>query len=1718
MKKICAVVAGVTFFFSTISAPLVEANYWQERREAVQARQSTKTLYAMGPSGAGALAEALPFLDGQVSGGVELGSLSGASLPLAHSSLTAEQVKSLPAWLNGISSAHGSISQAYFAPEAAKRPLVVHIQDVHEHQEAQLNISALINDVVQTGAVTLVGLEGAVGAFDLAPYRSFPNKTVINDVADFMVQEHMIGGGEHAGWTAEKTPTLWGVEELGIYLKNINSFKDALPAQQRVQDRIKNWQFRLAQVKPAVFSAKLKNFDDNQARFRAGTLSLPEFMDLLGNTGKVQASQYPSLVAFQKCLVMEKSLNFSLVEKDRGILVKQLTQALSEKEISQLVQQTLLYRAGKMSHGAYYDSLQTFCERKGVSFAKFPAMAAYIKYVLAAEQIQPEILLNELDAIQVDVASSLVRTPEEQAVHDLSQDLIRLTSLAEFKMSPRDWADYERHRARILDTATRMDRLAPGGDPYGGDLLKDLVPFEGFCQAALARDKTLIENLLAKMEEGNQKAAVLLAGGFHTVGMTDLLQKNKVSYVVFTPTFTTIESDSHYLDFLKDRPALEKLFTQDRITTKVPILTGNNATPGYEGGAQAVRPFLKATFAAAASAIGETLPDEVTAISPAAAIVDNYGNAAVSSVESSSGRHVTVAAQQGAEAPQLPAETQVSATYNSSREGGVSFTVAVTQGSRSLFATVRRWAQSFFPKRDRGDGGEGTFVAAAQPAGAHRWVVGLLMPLARRIHGEERALDMTIRFYAPMAEALMVLGVWALVVNPLWALLPVFSPDLFTQLIMSQILPFAGLNMLFGFSHREGYKFQGGKWTVVELTWRERAFLGLSLFSAHAAILLGWMFVPVAMGAHVWINYLAKTGWFPVAGALGGGTSDITDEQIKLADRFLVQLAYAQTDEETKSLEREFPSLGAVDAQNVKKYLSSRIKELQRIGIFHRTRLFINWAKFMIATSQSSDGTISSQVENILGDTGEQVLRTYTKKHEENSNFRPILPKDYGEFILNEITVGNAKDAAHDFLILTAELSDDNAIRVLDAIVPNLANQAVANRWESFIQTLKEAAPEMNQKLSETYSYGPRPQLITVLTGESEFPEQLKDSTNIPLLVSTIQNELDTLRNLPPGANKVTVPFTLNEQRAALLQAKSQFPLLSVPARTNLNVAMAILEDAFEVRRAIINGTPIPSSPYFTFPAAPSASDQYIARFQATLSMNAEESRQALNRLANDLVANNDNLAVMGNLYTYPTSVGVSSEVYYKKLGELNIALIALLPAPIAQGGHDVSSKLSIVNKELENLLKLNDNAADQSVFYQRILDEQSEDALEILQGIANRIPQANAASFQTFIDLTLNGLISAQPGKVVDGQGDKVIIALPVKVLSFAEAQQNSSPSFRSISLRSLLTTLMGRGDENGGQLPSGWIEMGPRQMAAWLAYATPAEREAGMNELRNNLQQARVLLGAVVIDAAAAHANGVSYRTGQSINEEVMHEEMQDLGRLALWLGFPLDAAQKAIDETYNMNRTLVDYSRGTRKNRTLEQVYLEDSSIGHDGITLTPGADLKRTPVALFTLPLVKDPATGKVTWQSGVDEKTQKLHISQINSKVAAKVSSVAIFALDQSLTAEEIQSFLETQTVATGQGILHVMGSELKGLYRADGTMDVEVIGAALPGEIGVQMSPNQKWYEVINLQIYTSEPAALYLGRYWNVVNVLLLIAGEIKKLDLDQYDNKVERYLKIQA
>jgi hypothetical protein len=71
-----------------------------------------------------------------------------------------------------------------------------------------------------------------------------------------------------------------------------------------------------------------------------------------------------------------------------------------------------------------------------------------------------------------------------------------------------------------------------------------LPQVRAFYELAVERDAALVKNALADMERTGAKRGVLIAGGFHTPGLTRLFRDYGVSYAVIQPGFETGQTHS----------------------------------------------------------------------------------------------------------------------------------------------------------------------------------------------------------------------------------------------------------------------------------------------------------------------------------------------------------------------------------------------------------------------------------------------------------------------------------------------------------------------------------------------------------------------------------------------------------------------------------------------------------------------------------------------------------------------------------------------------------------------------------------------------------------------------------------------------------------------------------------------------------------------------------------------------------------------------------------------------------------------------------------------------------------------------------------------------------------------------------------------------------------------------------------------------------------------
>lgn len=447
--------------------------------------------------------------------------------------------------LSALSPAYGTIRKITPAGTGPTRPVVVHIQDVHHNAEAQGNIRAAVADLLASGHVAVVALEGATEPIDLQAFVDFPHRLPVKQAADWFLKENKISGPIHAALTHHgKLPRIIGVDDPEHYAANVRAVRDSVQQAQAVRRAIETARQKVEHAKPAVYSPGLAALDKTVNDFRAERTALGSYVETLrSTTGK--DSSFPAVDLFLSALKIERVLDFQQVDREREQLIVKLTQTLTKTEIETLLVETAAYRGGARLFGAFYHDLIALCHQKGVALSPFPAMMEYIRYALLADAIQSDHLLAEIGLLEKSAYNAVVRSPQERELVDRSRRLWLASRLVNFALTPEEWDEWS---------------------AQGNRENVDLASFESFYREAQARDTAMANNLLNGLSSDG--ATVLVTGGFHAEGVARLLEQRGVSVISFVPKLTKVDlaQGNAYLSvFSQEKTPLEKLFQGEKL-------------------------------------------------------------------------------------------------------------------------------------------------------------------------------------------------------------------------------------------------------------------------------------------------------------------------------------------------------------------------------------------------------------------------------------------------------------------------------------------------------------------------------------------------------------------------------------------------------------------------------------------------------------------------------------------------------------------------------------------------------------------------------------------------------------------------------------------------------------------------------------------------------------------------------------------------------------------------------------------------------------------------------------------------------------------------------------------------------------------------------------------------------------------------------------------------
>ncbi|RKY38422.1 MAG: hypothetical protein DRP75_04530 [Candidatus Omnitrophota bacterium] len=420
--------------------------------------------------------------------------------------------------------------------------LIIQIQDLHTNYEAQIKEAKIIYHLLKKQGYRLVATEGAKGEIDTSIFDLFTNYKDRKKVANFFMRKAQITAPEYLHILGKHPFLLYGVEDEDIYRQHLLSFQRLLSFRKEILQYCHQVKRALEIIKDHLSSPELKELEERISAYSNNELSLKRYALYLSRMCKkhnIALKDFPDFKRLSLLIRLEKSIDFEKAKEQQIEAIKELTPFLSEKELAELIVKTSRSGSGKLSLSKYYLYLKDLFRNKGLSLSSYPQFNRYLSYLFLSQQINHRRLFREIKDLERLVKKTLYTHPDQERLERLLVNIEVLENSVNIRLSSKELDYYYRHQFEfnpyVFFNFIQNYKKLCGFSPPFYDFSPFLEKMERFYALARERDRLLLENTLRVMKEKGEKKSILFCGGFHTQGITHLLKKKGISYVVIAP-------------------------------------------------------------------------------------------------------------------------------------------------------------------------------------------------------------------------------------------------------------------------------------------------------------------------------------------------------------------------------------------------------------------------------------------------------------------------------------------------------------------------------------------------------------------------------------------------------------------------------------------------------------------------------------------------------------------------------------------------------------------------------------------------------------------------------------------------------------------------------------------------------------------------------------------------------------------------------------------------------------------------------------------------------------------------------------------------------------------------------------------------------------------------------------------------------------------------------
>ncbi len=518
------------YVFAMTAPPYAEASFWSERKAA------TERMHQSGRQ----IRRILP-LESEVQNPV---SDLGFSIPESVGTV-------VESWTEG----------------SPQLPVILHIQDAHNHFAAQKNLARVLNAVAETSADKTalsdplpVYVEGAWTRIETAFLGAFPDERLREKSAQTLLKKNRIRGEEYFAILHPGAIAIHGVEDPDLYQANVTARDSARSSLDARISEINSERALISQAKMEIYPPSLRELDLVREKVDAQQNTLKDLLRLVIKTcPKTWAKDaFPELKKFLDAAVFEDQVSSKGLEGERAAVQKILSENLTGSQASDFLNLCLQFRLGKVSSRVFHSRLASMARAFSIHV---PNLDNLVQGLNQSGNIGYDKIEKELDELMISASAELIESQVRPELRQRANEIYGKDRTLSFNAKCLKWqvSSNEWHRRR-----NEIESINQGQVKFMAESYYDL---------ALRRDRAMVENLSRCIKPGT-RSAILIAGGYHTEGITELLKAKGFRYLVIRPSLQIESGESsaeglsslQAWDDLKSAyaGALEKILSQDK--------------------------------------------------------------------------------------------------------------------------------------------------------------------------------------------------------------------------------------------------------------------------------------------------------------------------------------------------------------------------------------------------------------------------------------------------------------------------------------------------------------------------------------------------------------------------------------------------------------------------------------------------------------------------------------------------------------------------------------------------------------------------------------------------------------------------------------------------------------------------------------------------------------------------------------------------------------------------------------------------------------------------------------------------------------------------------------------------------------------------------------------------------------------------------------------------